>query len=399
MATTLPNFAQSQYDPLSRNYNILSPTKAGGSFGGIVGGYGVGGTMPGSTPFGVSAYNANLSFPTYPAPNQNLAGNIDDSGYTAAYGGKPLVPNPNATAAGAIQGNLANMPAIAGLAEDINAINLGGVMNDVTTNIPNYYDLIGQRSDVLNSWLAGDLAPGTKDMIREAGAEFGIGSGMGPGAGPSLANMATVRSMGMTAEDQAAKGLSGLQASISGRPQAPLYDPGQMLTSPSEAQTAQWLANLLKAAPDPTAAAQAAWSKYLEMFQLGQIAQANQLANMLRQRGIQPPAGMNINRAPMPNQGSVTFPNYGGGFLTPGTTSTVFGGETGPLAYAPTYDPSQNPTYDPFAVENYTAPSIWGPETGLSQYAPYSWGEGMMPGYDPVADVSFDPNSYFVGGY
>jgi hypothetical protein len=96
-----------------------------------------------------------------------------------------------------------------------------------------------------------------------AGAERGISVGSG---GPN-ANAAYLRALGLTTEGLKAQGAQQFAAQIAATPLGKQFDWAAFLTLPSEQQQWQYLANVLKAAPNP-AAAQA---NNMNMALLGQL--------------------------------------------------------------------------------------------------------------------------------
>lgn len=87
-----------------------------------------------------------------------------------------------------------------------------------SANIPGFSGLTAGASGLVKSLMSGQVAPGTRKAIYDAGAERGVAGGM-PGstgiAGSLFAN-ADLRNIGRASEDQQQKGFQDLLAMIAG---------------------------------------------------------------------------------------------------------------------------------------------------------------------------------------
>lgn len=175
--------------------------------------------------------------------------------WTAEYGGKPIVPDVNASAGEAISGNLSNLPSSLNLAGQVNTFNQGQLMNQLNTAIPNYSGLISDESSLIGNEMKGILPPDVLNLIAQQGAERGVAMGS---PGSPNANAAWLRSLGLTSLDLQQTGLGNLSRMISQAPKAPLFNIESQFITPSDIQSAEWMRNEIAAAPDPKAAAELA---------------------------------------------------------------------------------------------------------------------------------------------
>lgn len=187
--------------------------------------------------------------------------------YTQQFGGKPGVPSPVATAGEAVTGNLANYPDINKLIEDINATNERAVMGNVETNIPNYTGLIGQRSANIEANLAGQVPTDVQQLLRQQAAERGVAAGI---PGSQAIDYSNLLSLGLTSLGRQDVGAQQLGSALTTVPHVPIADPSSMMVSPGDIQGAQYAANVIGAAPDPSAAANEAFNRLLLMRALAE---------------------------------------------------------------------------------------------------------------------------------
>lgn len=316
--------------------------------------------------------------------------------YSPAFGAKPAVPDPATSAAAATTGNLANFPNINTLTGEVNASNQAAVLGNVGANIPNYTALTKQRSQNIGDYLAGQVPQDVQDLLQNRSAELGVAAGM---PGSEAVNYADLASLGLTSLGLQKEGATELGSALSTMPQIPIYDPTQQFVSPTEIQSAQYAANVIGAAPDPTIAADTAFQRTLQLRALDE-AQQNAMANQDFQRAVELEklrAALNPNTTGsraggQPSQPSMGgFPGYGYNEAAP-SYSRIYGGQpavdpnidpqTG-LSFAPTPDPSTWGSYDPFAVG--TADQY--PQT-LADYYPTE-----AASYDPTGD-----NYYYLTG-
>ena len=179
--------------------------------------------------------------------------------WTAAYGGKPIVPDPTATAGSAISGNIANLPGITRLGTGVNAFNVGQMNTALGGLISGYPGLEAAQSGAISSQLAGNLSPGTIAMLAQGAAERGIGGGMTTSS-PNV-EAAYLRALGLTSEGQVQQGmqnLGSLTSRMGGLISPFLFNPSSMFVSPGEMQAADMARNLYASMPDPQAAMEAA---------------------------------------------------------------------------------------------------------------------------------------------
>jgi hypothetical protein len=177
------------------------------------------------------------------------------AGGNPAYGGIPAVPNPTSTASSAIAGNLANANSIYNLAQQTGAGAGAGVISALNQEIPGISGTIGSATGNINQLLSGQVPDDVITQLRQQSAEIGAGSGMGPMA--PFTNAQYLRSLGLTSLGMKQQGLSALNALMGSVPRAPAFDPSSMLVTPAQQQEAQWMAEMMRRAPNPTAAAAA----------------------------------------------------------------------------------------------------------------------------------------------
>lgn len=150
------------------------------------------------------------------------------TGYTAAFGGVPQVPDPTSTARDATSGAIGNY---------------GGLMALLNMINPSY----SQQNRVIGSELRGELPADVVGQINQFGAERGVNRGV-TGSPNSMA--AIMRALGLASLGQTAKGMSdaGNVAGQTGQILSPF-----MATARDQQQSAAD-AFMLKSAPNPAAA-------------------------------------------------------------------------------------------------------------------------------------------------
>lgn len=194
----------------------------------------------------------NFSFQTPGVGTASLPGGPVNY-YNPAYGGVPTVPNPTATAGAATAGNISNLPQLETLASGTNQFNQGQLLGQYNMAIPNYSALAQTASGNAMSALQGQVPQDVINLLTQQGAERGISGGM-PGSDNS--NAAYLRALGLTSLGQIQTGMQDLHQLSADAPIAPLFNPASMFVTPEQEQEAQYMANVLKAAPSPAAAAQ-----------------------------------------------------------------------------------------------------------------------------------------------
>ena len=114
--------------------------------------------------------------------------------------------------------------------------------------MPGLPGLTKSAGDVVQSQLSGEVSPGTADYLQQLSAQWGVGAGMpGMGAG-SVGASGLVRSLGLTSEDLANKGVgnfNNLLGTVAGTQ-----------LSPETQANVNMYNTQLAAAPDPALAAQ-----------------------------------------------------------------------------------------------------------------------------------------------
>ena len=180
------------------------------------------------------------------------AGPVRD--YSSSYGGIPSVPNPGATAGGAIGGNLGNLGGIYNLANSLNSFNTSQVHNNLATNLPGYDNMVAASSGNIQSELGGNIPHDVINQIMQRAAERGIMTGT---TGSENNNAAYLRALGLTSLDMMNLGEKNLTTAIGRTPQAPIFNTNSMLVTPEMMQEAQMAANTFGAAPNPAMQANA----------------------------------------------------------------------------------------------------------------------------------------------
>jgi hypothetical protein len=189
-----------------------------------------------------------------PLPYGTLQG-AQPFNYSSAYGGVPQVPDPFSSQANALAGNTNNLSALYGLAAPINQFQMSQAIGQLDTAIPGYSGMIGQSGQNIEAELRGELPQDVINQLGRRGAERGIA--MGSPDSPNT-KAAYLQALGLTSLDQIRHGESDLTAAMGRAPKPTLFDPMSMIVGPMEAQIAQYMANLYKAAPAPADAAAAA---------------------------------------------------------------------------------------------------------------------------------------------
>lgn len=173
--------------------------------------------------------------------------------FTPAYGGKPQVPSPVATAGAATSGNIGNLPALTQLGGGVNQFNTEQTNAMLSSLIPNYAGMTQQASGDILQNLAGNVPTDVINQIIQSAAERGVVTGGGPNA-----NAAYLRALGLTSLGQQAAGQQQLNARIGATPFPKPFDVTGGMVTPEQQQAAQTASNVYAAAPDPMASANAA---------------------------------------------------------------------------------------------------------------------------------------------
>jgi hypothetical protein len=192
-------------------------------------------------------------------------------GALGGYGSKPKVPvydavDPTAEQLGAIAGNQAALPGAQKLAEQTNAFNIGQLQKALETIIPGYSSIKGKQSDIVQSMLRGELPRDVQDAVQQAAASRAVGGGYG---GSGMNRNLVARDFGRTSFDITQQGLDSAtrwMAATASMAAPALMDVTSMFLTPQQriAYSFQnkenqfnrdWMANQVKAAPDPFKAA------------------------------------------------------------------------------------------------------------------------------------------------
>jgi hypothetical protein len=278
----------------------------------------------------------NVTTPITAATPGNLGSTVAGN-WTPQFGGKPAVPSPVATAGAATAGNLANYPAINELTGNINTTNREAVLANVGANIPNYTGLIGQRSGNIQANLAGEVPKDVQNLLQTQAAERGIAAGI---PGSQAIDYSNLASLGLTSLQRQDTGAQQLGSALSTVPNTPIADPSSMMVSPSDVQSAQYASNVIGAAADPTAAANEAFNRLLQM---------RALAEQGAQRGGSQPR-QNMPQTPQSGGGGASGPTWAGGgwnYGQPSLDSTGYPYLTGTAAQVTT------PNYQSGGIKGY----------------------------------------------
>lgn len=266
--------------------------------------------------------------------------------YNPAYGGKPLVPSPTATARGAIVGNEGNLGEIYGLAGGANQFNEQQLLQQLETALPGYGANVGQSSANISSLLSGQLPPDVINQMAIRGAERGVAMGS---PGSPNATAAYLAAIGRSSLDLMGQGEQELTGAIARTPRAPLYDPSRMFVTPEQQQEAAMAENLYASAPVPAAAA-------AERIRLAQTDAGHAAA---------PTGGfMGVNRSGMGGGSTPLLTPYdSGGVVSAGP----WGGGTSTYASPGAYTPSPNAPEGSAYAANSNVPegATWNPALGL----------------------------------
>lgn len=171
-----------------------------------------------------------------------------------AYGKVPQVTSPQVTQAQAMQGNLAQLGNIQKLMAALDQQQAQNVLLPFQMGIPNWGPAMGQTMANVTQGLQGVVNSDVWTNLQRGAAERGIamGSPLSPNAQTNLLQMLGLTSYGV--QQDALKNLLNVMGSM---PRISPFNPSQLLTTPAEQQQWQYLADLLKAAPDPAQARQA----------------------------------------------------------------------------------------------------------------------------------------------
>lgn len=186
---------------------------------------------------------------------QSAGDNAYNYGYNPAYGGTPIVPDPNASAGASIGGGLANLGSLYGLTGGLDTAAGAGAISGLGQEIPGVSGLISGTTGNISDELAGKVPQDVINLLSQHSAEMGAGRGMGP-MSPST-NAGYLRALGLTSLGQEQRGAADLNSLMGAVPRAPQFDPSKMIVSPQDQQMWDYLRATLAKSPNPTAAANA----------------------------------------------------------------------------------------------------------------------------------------------
>lgn len=175
--------------------------------------------------------------------------------YSQAYGGIPEVPDPFESLRTTLTGNLGNLGDLYKLALGGSAASAAGAMEQLRQNMPLTPELLGQRSQNILAGLQGQLTTGLTNKLAQTAAERFAGRGFGADS-PALA-AAYMAATGRSVEERQDLAQQQLNAAIAATPMGPQFNPMQFIVSPGDFQNWQMYANMLRAAPVPSSAAEA----------------------------------------------------------------------------------------------------------------------------------------------
>lgn len=170
------------------------------------------------------------------------------------YGAVPTAPSPQATQSAALAGNLGQLDKIKQLMAALDEQSARNAQYSMTLNLPNYGAALGQAMGNVQSGLSGQLPGDVITLLQQQAAERGIGGGF-----PGSANVgaAYLRALGLTSLDLQQKARENLTSLMGAVPRGTSVNPADLLVQPTQQQEWQYLANQLRAAPNPAEAAAA----------------------------------------------------------------------------------------------------------------------------------------------
>ena len=207
------------------------------------------------------------NYPNIPRMGLNISGGPDPGGSTVAsmapgptqsgagpYGTVPTAPDPGATQAAALQYNLSQMARIQAIMAAINEQNVRSQRAALEYQIPGYLGEMGQAMGNIGQGQRGFVPGDVWNMIQTGGAERGIGVGSPVSPNSNAAMLAVLGKTSLGEEQRAMENFRNIIAAV---PQLQPWNPSSLLITPEQVFNAQYLANVLRAAPNPTEAAMA----------------------------------------------------------------------------------------------------------------------------------------------
>lgn len=191
--------------------------------------------------------------PTVAPSAGTLPGAEPKQGY-GAYGAVPEIPSPQASQSAAVAGNVSNLANIQQLMAALDQQQAQNILQPFQQGIPNWSPAMGQAMGNVTQGLGGVVNSDVWTNLQRAAAERGIGMGspLSPNAQTNLLQMLGLTSYGV--QQDALKNLLNIMGSI---PRISPFNPAEMLMTPAQQQEWQYMANLMRAAPDPYQAATA----------------------------------------------------------------------------------------------------------------------------------------------
>lgn len=108
------------------------------------------------------------------------------------------------------------------MASGVNSFMSGQALAPYLANLPNYANMVGQRSENITQQLSGELPQDVLNQIMQQGAERGISTGA---AGSQNANSAMLRALGLNSLQMQQQGSAGLSQAIADTPVPELWNP------------------------------------------------------------------------------------------------------------------------------------------------------------------------------
>lgn len=186
------------------------------------------------------------------------------AGALGAFGDKPKVPqfkpvDVSAEQLAAISGNLAALPGAENLASKVNTFNQAELEKLLAVALPGFENIRNRIGQNINSLVSGEIPDDVSNAVQRNAAVRSLYGGYG---GTGMARNLTARDLGLTSLTLTDKGLDSATRWLASSAVAPRFDVTSMFVSPttriqtkmfnSENQfNRDWLANQVKAAPDP----------------------------------------------------------------------------------------------------------------------------------------------------
>lgn len=288
------------------------------------------------------------------------AGSAED-----VYGRRPVVPEfPSFSEAlrEITAGNLAALPSLKNLG--IKSTKAYSAMMEAA--YPGITDLKNLGTENIKSMLSGELPESVRDILKKYSAEYGVSSGTG---GSGFAGAKGLRDLGLNQLQYTQEGLNSASRWIA-QAQGQTFDFSKMFLGPQDAIrqaegrfSRDWLAEQVRAAPDPTAKGK----MDAEMAWIGMVLSIYS-------------GGPGYQAKPDPNYGGTSQGGYGGGT---GGGYSYFGGASG---YGTTYRGEGGNMYQSVPTGGGGGMSVPYGASGVTG------GGGMYDGWNsPAARNTFGP--------